>query len=210
MNTYKRCLLLLSGGLDSTIAAYWLKEQGYIIEALYFDFGLKQMNSERDCAVSIAKQLGIKIKIVETPLPSEALRIILPYENNDYAQLMGDMVNMCIMAATFAVISGIDSIILGLNTDNKKVHPALHTRFFRLLEKLTSLWIDNNLKFLVPFIDKDKLSIMRIGVELGVPFKSTWSCSANVDKHCGKCSDCLSRKEVFIDVGLKDHTEYEY
>ena len=205
----KKSLLLLSGGLDSETLAYWLKKQGYAVECLYFDYGQGQTNSERESAVFIAKQLGASLTVLEAPRPRESLRNIISSHDND-AELFGDVVSLCTMAATFAFMSGIHSISLGLNADDVRLHPALQTKFFRTIEELVSLWMGNKFRVLTPFLDKDKSTVMRIGMKLGVSFEGSWSCGVNVDKHCGKCSDCLARKEAFKAVGLPDHTEYEY
>lgn len=209
LNIHKNPFVLLSGGLDSATLAFWLREQGHTIECLYFDYGQGQTNGERECAVSIAKQLGACLNILETPRPRESLTNVMSSHGND-VELFGDVVNMCTTAATFAFLSGIDSILLGVNADDARVHPALQTRFFRTIEKVVSLWMGNEFRVLTPFLNKDKSSVVRIGVKLGVPFKNTWSCSVNVDKHCGRCSDCLARKEAFREVGLPDPTEYEH
>jgi 7-cyano-7-deazaguanine synthase len=209
LNIQKKCLVLLSGGIDSTTLAFWLKKQGYGIECLYFDYGQGQTNGERECAVSIARQLGANLNVLVTPRPRESLRNIISSHSNN-AELFGDVVNMCTMAATFAFILGMDSILLGVNANDVRVHPALQTRFFRTIEKLVTLWTGNKLKVLTPFLDKDKSSVIAIGAKLGVPFENTWSCSVNVDKHCGRCSDCLARKQAFREAGLPDRTEYEH
>jgi 7-cyano-7-deazaguanine synthase len=62
---------------------------------------------------------------------------------------------------------------------------------------------------LTPFLQKDKSSVMRIGARLDVPYVDTWSCGVNVEKHCGKCVECLARKGAFKEIGLPDPTEYE-
>ena len=208
-NMHKKGLVLLSGGLDSATLAFWLKRRGYALEALYLDYEQGQMNGERECAVSIAKQLDINLNILETPLPSESLRNIISGHCDD-AKLFGDITNMCTTAATFAFISNIDTIILGVNANNVRAHPALQRTFFRTIEKLVGLWMGCKLRVLTPFLNKDKSTIIRLGAELGVPFEDTWSCSVNVDRHCGKCSDCLARKEALREIGLPHRTEYEH
>jgi len=203
----KKSLLLLSGGLDSETLAYRLKEQGYVVECLYFDYGHGQTNSERESAVFIAKQLSVSLTVLETPRPRESLRNIISIHDSD-TELFGDVVGLCTMAATFAFVSGIDSVFLGLNADDVQVHPALQTKFFSAIEELIHLWMGTRLRVLTPFLDKDKSLVMKIGVKLGVPFESSWSCGVNVDKHCGRCSDCLARKAAFKEVGLADPTKY--
>lgn len=205
----KKSLLLLSGGLDSETLAYWLKRQGYTVECLYFDYGQGQTNSERESAVFIAKQLSASLTVLEAPRPRESLRNIISSHDND-AELFGDVVSLCTMAATFAFMSGIHSIYLGLNADDVRLHPALQTKFFRSIEELVGLWMGNKLRVLTPFLDKDKSMVMRIGMKLGVPFESSWSCGVNVYKHCGICSNCVARKRAFREVGLTDPTRYEH
>lgn len=213
LDIHKKCLVLLSGGIDSTTLAFWLKNQGYIIEALYFDYGQGQINSERSCAMAVAKKLNISLHIIETPLPSDSLRNTTSSQGpclhlND-VKLFGDAVGMCIMATAFAFPHGFDSIALGINTDNVRAHPALNASFFRTIEKLASLWINNRIRVLTPFLQKDKTTVMRIGARLDVPYVDTWSCGVNIEKHCGKCVECLARKEAFKEIRLPDPTEYE-
>jgi 7-cyano-7-deazaguanine synthase len=209
MNNQKKCLVLLSGGIDSTTLAFWLKKRGYSIECLYFDYEQGQTNGERECAISIARQLGANLKVLVAPRPRESLKSILSNHNSDI-ELLVDVVNMCVTAAIFASLSNIDLILLGLNADDVLVHPSLRIRFFRVIERLVTLWTGKKLRISAPFLDKDKSSVMKIGAKLGVPFEKTWSCSVNIDKHCGRCPDCLERKQAFMQTGLPDYTEYEH
>lgn len=171
------------------------------------------MNIERGCAIAIAKQLDISLHIVETPRPSDSLRNLTSsqglHSSMDDVKLFGDVVGMCIMAATFAFVYRFDSIALGVDADNVRAHPTLNNIFFRSIEKLVSLWIGNKIRVLTPFLEKDKSSVMRIGARLGIPYGDTWSCGANIEKHCGKCVECLARKEAFKQIQLPDPTEYE-
>lgn len=204
----KKSLVLLSGGLDSATLAFWLAKQDYAVECLYFDYEQGGTNKERECARSIADHLGVSLNVLETPRPRDSLRNIIA-SHSDEAELLGDVVSLCIMAATFAFASCIHLISLGINANDTRVYPSLQIKFFRRLEKLASFWMGNNLRLLTPFLNKDRSSIMRIGIKLGVPFEDTWSCSVNVSQHCGKCADCLARKQGFEDAGLPDPTKYE-
>lgn len=205
----ERHLVLLSGGPDSAALAFWTLKKGYSIECLYLDYAQGRKNRERECAHSIANRLGVNLTVLETPLTSDLLGCITSSHTNN-AHIFVNVVNMCTMAAAFALNSGIKTVAIGINTDDVQLHPALQTKFFRIIEELTSIWMDNKLRILTPFLNKDKSTVMRIGMKLSVPFESTWSCGVNVDKHCGRCSECLARKEAFKVVGLPDHTEYEY
>jgi 7-cyano-7-deazaguanine synthase len=202
-------LVLLSGGLDSATAAFWVKEQGHDLECLYFDYHQGRKNAERECARWMAKRLGARLTVLETPLPTQSLRRITSCQGTDTA-LFGDVVNLCVMAIAFAYTCGIHSTIIGVNANDVRVYPALQRGFFRAMERLSRIWLDKRVRMLTPFLEEDKSSIVRIGVGLGVPFEETWSCSVSVDKHCGICPDCVARKQAFKEVGLADPTRYEH
>lgn len=61
--------LFLSGGLDSSAVAFWLKEAGANVRAFSLDFGERSV--ERDQASEVAKVLGIPLELV--PASGEAI-----------------------------------------------------------------------------------------------------------------------------------------
>ncbi len=66
----------------------------------------------------------------------------------------------------------------------------------------------NDISIHAPFVDIDKTEIVKIGLQLGVDFKQTWSCYKGQDVHCGTCGTCVERKEAFQLNGAKDPTTY--
>lgn len=68
---------------------------------------------------------------------------------------------------------------------------------------------DGEVKFEAPFVDMDKAGIAKLGAELGVDFRDTYSCYKGGEKHCGRCGTCVERKEAFELAGIEDPTEYE-
>jgi 7-cyano-7-deazaguanine synthase len=199
--------------VDSTTLAFWLKDQGFDIEALYFDYGQGKTSSERMCAMTIARKLDITLHVVETPLPSDLIRNAVVSQGAriqvDDAKIFGDVVGMCTMAMTLAFIHGLDSISLGINADNARAHPSLNTAFFKGIEELASIWNGRRIVVLTPFLQKSKASIVRVGTGISVPYAETWSCGASIEKHCGKCAECIARKEAFKEAKLPDPTDYE-
>ena len=67
---------------------------------------------------------------------------------------------------------------------------------------------DPEFQIVAPFIYMKKSEIVKVGSELGVPFRLTRSCYSNEDLHCGGCRACLERKRAFIEAGIKDPTKY--
>ena len=76
-------------------------------------------------------------------------------------------------------------------------------------EQMERLATEKPIALIVPFINFTKTDIVKLGHELGVPFKYTWSCYKGKDVHCGICSTCAERKKAFIEAGIIDPTQYE-
>ena len=54
------------------------------------------------------------------------------------------------------------------------------------------------------FNNMNKADIVRIGLELGVPYELTWSCYEGGEEPCGKCGTCIDRAAAFAANGVKD------
>ena len=55
----------------------------------------------------------------------------------------------------------------------------------------------HQLKIEAPFVNVSKAEVVRIGLELGVPYELTWSCYEGGEKPCGKCGTCIDRAAAF-------------
>lgn len=60
-----------------------------------------------------------------------------------------------------------------------------------------------------PLINLNKSQVVKIGLELKVPYELTWSCYEGREKQCGTCGTCIDRKKAFKDNGIKDPVDYE-
>ncbi len=211
-----RCVVVLSGGPDSTTVAYWAKNKGYDIYALTYKYGQIAEKEVKRAAV-IAEKLAIPIKIIDlsslkeifvgvTSLcdedikmtPSFSQPIIVPFRNAIFLSV----------AVAYAVSTGATKIFYGAQNSDEPFYPDCRREFYKSFEKAAVLGTGTNITIEAPFSNIAKSEVIKIGAELGVPFDLTWSCYRDGEKHCGRCESCINRKKAFAEAEIKDPTEY--
>ena len=217
MKPTEKCVIVLSGGPDSAVVAYWAKNQGYTLDPITFNYGQIAVK-ETLCAQKIAESLGGKTKIVDLsalkdvfggvtslcnsniPLTAEFSQpIIVPFRNAIFLSV----------AVSYAVSVGADKIFYGAHGSDEPFYPDCRREFYEAFEKAARLGTGEDITIQAPFSGKHKSEVIKKGTELGVPFELTWSCYRDAQKHCGKCESCVNRKKAFRESGIADPSLYE-
>jgi 7-cyano-7-deazaguanine synthase len=212
----KKCVVVLSGGADSSTVAYWAKNQGYEIYAITLKYG-QIANKEVEAAQKIAQSLAIPIKVVDVSSLKEVFGevtslcnanipmtssfsdpIIVPFRNAIFLSI----------AVSYAVSVGAYKIFYGAHGSDEPFYPDCRREFYKAFEKAACLGTEKDIFIEAPFSGKPKSETLKIGITLGVPFELTWSCYSNGEKHCGKCESCVNRKKAFREAGVLDPTNY--
>ena len=212
----EKCIVVLSGGPDSTVVAYWAKNQGYEVYGLTFNYGQISI-TEVEHASTIAEKLEIPIKIIDLSSLKEVFTgvtslvdnniqmtstfsqpIIVPFRNAIFLSV----------AVAYAVSIHSKKIFYGAQGSGAAFYPDCRKEFYKSFEQTARLGTDEELEIEAPFSNIPKSEIIKLGTKLGVPFHLTWSCYLNLPKHCGKCESCANRKNAFKQSGITDPTEY--
>ncbi len=109
------------------------------------------------------------------------------------------------IAAGYAVKVGAGKVVYGAHGGDHAIYPDCRKEFVKALDTavyLGNLWMPVEVE--APFIDMDKSDIVKLGLELGVPYEFTWSCYKGEERPCLKCGTCIERTEAFKKVGVKD------
>jgi 7-cyano-7-deazaguanine synthase len=211
-----KCIVVLSGGPDSAVVAYWAKKQGYEVHALTFKYG-QIAEKEVKHAVLIAGKLGIPIKIIDlgslkdvftgvTALcdrnieltPTFTQPIIVPFRNAIFLSV----------AVAYAISIGTAEVFYGAQGSDNPFYPDCRKEFYKSFENTAKLGTGTEIRIEAPFSNLQKSEVLKIGVHLGVPFELTWSCYRGEEKHCGMCESCVNRKNAFKEAKIDDPTEY--
>lgn len=216
----KRALVVLSGGMDSSVTAHLLRHQGYSLDALWFDYGQRHKR-ERESAEQIAAGLGIRLDTVDVSgygrlLQGNALTdgVAVPeghYADESMKLTVVPMRNTIFlaMACGVAMSRGIEMVAIGVHAGDHPIYPDCRPAFINNFQTLLDgVVADNPVSIYAPFLRQTKADIVAVGARLGVPFGDTWSCYKGGALHCGKCGTCAERKEAFALAGVSDPTRY--
>jgi 7-cyano-7-deazaguanine synthase len=215
----EKCVVILSGGLDSTVLLYTIIAEGLDPEAITFSYGQRHRReidyARKTCEdlrvphnvlyldslapIFIGSSLTDEIDVPEGHYQDESMKsTVVPNRNSI-------MINL---AMAYAIGRKIKYVAYGAHAGDHAIYPDCRPIFVERIQKLAEVVDYNPLYIKVPFLIYKKEDIVRIGQGLKVPFANTYSCYKGGEIHCGVCGTCTERKEAFKNAGVEDPTEY--
>ena len=109
-------------------------------------------------------------------------------------------------AASIALSKDCEVIYYGAHADDSAgfAYPDCSPVFNRAMNEAIWEGSGHQLKIEAPFVNVSKAEVVRIGLELGVPYELTWSCYEGGEKPCGKCGTCIDRAAAFQANQMED------
>lgn len=199
MKTYDG-VLLASGGMDSTVLAYDLANQGQNIILLFLDYGqhcakTELMTLKRVIPSQYKNNIRI-IKIGDIYKESNSRMIVeanlwvdnvvaddlyLPYRNLLFLSI----------ASAYAQSIGAKNVYSAFINSNHAKEIDCSMEFFTKLENLLQLY--GSVKINMPYRELSKREVARLGLSLGAPVAATYSCQVNAENPCGVCPNCVDK-----------------
>ena len=216
-----KALVLLSGGLDSSVVLSVCQEKGYDIYAISFDYGQRH-KVELEYAkfqATFFNCISHEVFKMEFYGGSALTDDIKVPKNRDSHSMSKDIpvtyvpsrnIVFLSFASGYAECHDIDNIFIGVNAIDYSGYPDCRKNFIDNFEKLINKSTKKGLegsKFKInnPLINLSKKDIIKLGHKNGVDFSMTSSCySPKLKKNCGVCDSCLLRKQGFEEAGLRD------
>jgi 7-cyano-7-deazaguanine synthase len=224
----KKCIVLLSGGLDSTTCLAIAKSQGYDCYTMAVDYGQRH-RSELMASEKVSKHFGaIQHKVIKIDLRAiggSALTADIDVPDHEDLE---DENNIPItyvparntifmsIALGFAETIGANDMFIGVNAVDYSGYPDCRPEFIDSFEKManfaTKAQVEGG-KFTIhtPLMKLTKSDIIKQGADLGVDYGLTVSCyQADAQgRACGHCDSCYYRKLGFEQAGVIDPTPYQ-
>jgi 7-cyano-7-deazaguanine synthase len=227
----KNVIILCSGGLDSVVATYSVKDQYEKLKFLFFDYGQRTEKQEEYFCRKIAEKLDGEFVKVELRWLGEISQAAInknieiketTEQNLENNKRLENWWVPCrnsiflINALAFAESEFLKNkerydVVIGLKNEGAVHFKDTTQKFLDKIQELSEeATNDGGFKVLAPLIELDKPEVVKLGEKLGVPFELTYSCYIGSEelKHCGKCLNCMLRKKGFYWSGIEDPSSY--
>lgn len=221
-----KVLVLSSGGVDSTTClGMAVKKYGREnVVALSIYYGQKH-DKEIKAADDVAKYYNVEhIKLDLSKMFEYSDCSLLSHSDKDipkesYAeQIMkteGTPVSTYVpfrnglfiaSAASIALSKGCSKIMYGAHADDSagNAYPDCSKAFNDAMNTAVYEGSGKQLSIEAPFVGMNKAGVVKLGLEIGVPYELTWSCYEGNDEPCGKCGTCIDRIAAFEANDVKD------
>ncbi len=225
---HPKAVVLLSGGLDSTVTAAIAQQDGYHIHCVTVSYGQRH-HVEVERARAVAEALGAAGQVVVTvdmrAIGGSALTadVEVPKDRTQEERAVEIPVTyvparntiFLSLALAYAETLNASAIYFGANVLDYSGYPDCRPDFIRAFETMarlgTKMGVEGQaVEIRAPLLMLSKAEIVRRGKELNVPFELTHSCYDPTVEGvaCGRCDSCRIRREGFRLAGVVDPVPY--
>ena len=218
--------MIFSGGLDSSTLLYYLLERRKYdeIHCLSFNYGQRH-SKELEYAKKIIEvtckrfpEKKIIHKIIDISTIHELIakgaltgEDALPqgemYTSENQKKTIVPNRNMILLSigAGYAIKIGAKKVFYGAHSSDYSVYPDCRPEFVKVLNAalfVGNIWTPVEVE--APFVHMTKADIVKLGLELKIPYQYTWTCYKGGERPCLKCAACLERTEAFMKNNIRD------
>ena len=221
-NKKKAAVVLLSGGMDSSVVLADAIHRGFDAHALTFQYGQRhrveiEAAKQQAAALGAASHMVFTLDIGQFGGSALTADIAVPRnaESNDIPITYVPARNTVFLAValSYAETIGARDIFIGVSAVDYSGYPDCRPEFVKSFEQTANLGTraaDEGAPFTIhaPLVALTKEETVLLGVRYGVDFGRTHTCyDPNPDgSPCGECDSCRLRIKGFEDAGLVDPT----
>ena len=218
----KRCVCIISGGMDSALSAKIAQNEGYEVIAVHFNYGQRTEHKELEAyrlvsdSVNAIEKYEIDLPFFEqigaSALTDKSIEIptagleegvpvtYVPFRNGIFLSI----------AAALAEKHGAEALYIGVVEEDSSGYPDCRESYIIQMQKAINLGTkdETKLEIKMPLVALKKSQIVQKSLALGVPLEHTWSCYQEEKKACGLCDSCRLRLKGFEEAGKVDPISY--
>ncbi len=219
MSKIQKCVVLVSGGMDSCVTAGLAIHEGFNPAFLHMNYGQRTEDGEKKAFHDIAQYYSVD-KTMEIDMSHlkkiggsclTDTDIHIPDANLDNTDVPISYVpfrnaNLLSIAVSWAEVIGAQAIFIGAVEEDSSGYPDCRRTFYDAFEHAIAEGTrpETTIKILTPIIQMSKKEIILTGKRINAPLHLTWSCYKQNDVPCGGCDSCALRARGFQQAGLED------
>ena len=219
----KKAICILSGGMDSTLASYMAKNEGYEIIAVHFNYGQRTQDRELKAFRDICEDLEILEKYeIDIPFFTQIGASALTDKNIDvptggieagvpitYVPFRNGI--FLSITAAIAEKEGATAMYIGVVQEDSSGYPDCTDFFINDMKKAINEGTkkDTHIDIKTPLVHLSKAQIVQEALRLNVPLEHTWSCYKEETEACGVCDSCRLRLNGFKIANQIDPITYK-
>lgn len=230
----KYAIVLNSGGLDSSVCTGYAVDQygAENVMTVSLHYGQRHSKKELECANKIAEYYGLKHIEYDISSAMEHTKAVssliegsdISVSDKSYADQIAEEGKplteipqrngiFLMIASSIAMSLFPDeevSVIYGAHADDAagNAYPDCTPEFAAAVDEAIRIGSRNLVHLERPLIHLNKAGVVALGLQLKVPFNSTWSCYNGGDKACYVCGTCRDRYLAFKANGVIDPIKY--
>jgi len=218
----KKAVCIISGGMDSALAAKMAQLEGFEVIAVHFNYGQRTQKKELACFRKIASCVGARqnyeidlpffAQIGASALTDASIEVptggikegvpvtYVPFRNGIFLSI----------AAAIAEKHGATALFIGVVEEDSSGYPDCTEDYIMQMQNAINLGTKKEtvLEIHMPLVALKKSKIVQKSLELGVPLEETWSCYQSESAACGVCDSCRLRLKGFKEAGAVDPISY--
>ena len=213
-------IIILSGGLDSSVVAYQVKSQApERIKSVFFNYGQRALIQEEFAAGEISKRIKAEFIRIDIPWLGRISPSLINRQEQDVHKTTEkdiedikkekeDITNWWIPCRNSLFINialayaesyylknkEIYDIYIGIKDEGKVAMKDTTPKFLEVMNRIQEHATNDGIyKIIAPLIDKDKPETIEMGNKLKVPFELTYSCYVGApfkNKNLVHCGYC--------------------
>lgn len=181
----KSCLVLFSGGMDSTACIHYYLNQGFYVKGVFIDYGQIARKKEFHSANNIASYYRIELDYHE----------FCTSQTFSQGEIKGR--NAFLVLATLLAYPEFHGII-SLGIHSGVPYYDCSESFVKEIKKILDGYTGGEIILDVPFLKWDKRMIYIYCKDNNLPIHLTYSCENGGDEPCGICRSCLDRRALNV------------
>ena len=216
----KKCIVISSGGLDSTtVAAHAKYIDNCEVLILHFRYGCRADSNEVMAVKNISNALDVECVICDlnwlkqiggSTLTDPNAEITGSIEGAEYPHEWVPARNLLFIAHAAAMCDAmnISDIYMGLNLEEGAVYRDNTIEFYEKFEDLLQLGALSHPRIRMPLARMMKWQIVEYAYKINAPINLSWSCYHSGQFQCGNCGPCYMRRTAHKMLEIPDTVKY--